>query len=888
LAKDKKKKFDRYISMMLIMCILFALLASRLVYLQVVKAEEFTEKANNKSITELFDFAPRGEILDKNGTLLATNKQTHMVTYNELEQNNASFIETMIKLFRILDENKEEEKDDFPIIFDTANNNKLKFHFNSEAANTRRWMELRFKKDRGFEDEVIKKLFGSIKEELNDEQKKQVDEELLKITAEEAFNKLLERYKIDDIKSPKFSMKIQRRIMVVKDKTKMQSYSKYKPVVVANNVKRETAFTIMQQLNDLPGVDIDMQPVRTYPYNELGSAFLGYISKVPSWKQAQYEESGYDVSTDYIGMSGIESVFEDRLKGSKGSRIVKINKYGRVTSELGQKESYPGQNIQLTIDKDVQIVAEKALDETMEQLQKMGRVRDVDMSNATRGAAVAIDVKTGSIIALASRPGYNPNFFVEPGGLSSEKYNEYFSLDLEKAAKKKGYTPDEIEKLFPIDKSIENNTTIRQDKYDILPKPVYNYATMAAVPPGSVFKPITAVAGLETGVISARDSIFDNGTFNDGNNFIKHFAVGGYGRIDLSKALAVSSNPFFMNVGKLLRDKHGDDILAEYAWKLGLGLKSSTGIEIPERYGQMFNSKALEDLFATSYLWTTMEMLKSGHDARGNTFPYIDLYDNKMKDSKVLAEVKTNFKKQIQQSIKTGDMAIETYKNLLSELIVADPQYKKSNYDKKTIDSVVGAIIGVTVYDAHSQLKIGANMYNASIGQGVSSFTPIQMANSIATLVNGGKRYELHLVDKIISPEGDIIEEKKPKVLEEVKLKSSTVEAVKEGMYEVNYYRRGTAYNVFKDFPIISGGKTGSATFSNKQEEIGRTSYGWYVGFAPYDKPEIAVAVVIFDGGHGSYVAPVAKAIYEEYFKEELSKLDYKKEDIKIQGGSSD
>jgi penicillin-binding protein 2 len=883
MTRAKKKKFDRYISMMLITCIMFAILMSRLVYLQVVKAEEYTEKANNKAITELLDFAPRGEILDKNGTLLATNKQTYMVTYNELDQDSNSFFHAMTNLFKIMNENKEEEKDDFPILFDKVHNNKLMFQFNSDSQNTRRWMELRFKKDRGFEEEVTRKLFGNIKEELNDEQKKQIDEELLKISVEETFNKLLENYKIGN----EYTLKVQRRLMVVKDKIKMQSYSKYKPVVVASNIKRETAFIILQQLNELPGIDIAMQPVRTYPFNELGSAFLGYISKVPSWKQEEYEQSGYDVSTDYIGMSGIESVFEDRLKGSKGSQIVKINKYGRVTEELGQKESYPGQNIQLTIDKNVQKAAEKSLDETMKKLQDMGRVNDVDMKNATRGAAVAVDVNTGAIIALASRPGFNPNFFVEPGGLSSEQYKEYFSLDLEKAAKEKGYSPEQIEKLFPIDKNIEGNSTIRQDMYDILPKPVYNYATMAAIPPGSTFKPITAVAGLETGVISPQSSILDYGTFNDGSNFIRHFAVGGYGRVDLAKALEVSSNPFFMNVGKLLRDKFGDDILAEYAWKLGLGLKSPTGIEIPERYGQMFNTKSMKELFATSYLWTTMKMLKTGHDSRGNTFPFIDLYDNE-KDSVKLSTAKGNFKKQIQQSINTGETAVEVYKSLLSDLIDADPQYKKGDFDKETISTIVNAIIGVTVYDANSQLKIGANMYNASIGQGVSSFTPIQMANAIAALVNGGKRYELHLVDKIVSPEGSIVEQKTPEVLEKLNLKDETIQAVKQGMYQVNHNKRGTAYSAFKDFPIISGGKTGSATFSSKQEDIGRTSYGWYVGFAPYDKPQIAVAVVIFDGGHGAYVAPVAKAIYEEFFKDELSKLNYTSKGLNLQSNTSD
>jgi penicillin-binding protein 2 len=884
---NKRKRFDRFTALILIMCIMFGGIVSRLAYLQIANYEEYADKANGKSITELYEFAPRGEILDTNGVLLASNKQTYMITYNELDENRDTFSDAIIQTFKILDQNQEIPKDDFAIKFDSADKNMFIFEFNSTSESNRRWMELRFKKDRGFEEDIIKKLFGSIKEGLTEEQRKQVDEELLKITAEEAFNKLVKDYKIDDTEAPKFNKVEQRRLMVVRDLIKIQRFSQYKPVTVANNIKRETAFMILQKLSDLPGIDIAMQPVRTYPFDELGSAFLGYISKIPSWQKEKYEQSGYDVTVDYIGASGLEDVYEDRLKGSKGSRVVRINKYGRVTGELGQRESYPGQNIQLTIDKDVQSAAEKALDETMKKLQSMGRVKDVDMKNATRGAAVVIDVNTGAILALASRPGFNPNFFVEAGGLSTEQYKQYFSLDLENAAKQRGYSDEQIEKLFPIDKSIDGNTAIRQDMYDILPKPVYNYATMSALPPGSTFKPITAVAGLETGVINAQSSIYDNGTFDDGNNFVRKFAVGGYGNVNLSKALEVSSNPFFMNVGKLLRDRFGDDVLSQYAYKLGLGLKSPTGIEIPERYGQMFNTKSMQELFATQYLWTTMKTLKGGKDSRENTFTPIDLYEN-INDSEKLKNIKSELKKQIQTSIKTGDTAVAKYSELLNALIAEDSQYKGINFTKANINAIINAIAGVAVYDANSQLKIGANTYNAAIGQGVSSFTPIQMANAIATLVNGGKRYKLHLVDKIISPEGKVIEEIKPEILENANLKESTVNSVKDGMYQVNYGSRGTASSAFKGFPILSGGKTGSATFSNKQEDIGRTSYGWYVGFAPFDNPQIAVAVVIFDGGHGAYVAPVAKAIYEAFFKEELSKLNYNNQGLDIQSNTSD
>ena len=177
------------------------------------------------------------------------------------------------------------------------------------------------------------------------------------------------------------------------------------------------------------------------------------------------------------------------------------------------------------------------------------------------------------------------------------------------------------------------------------------------------------------------------------------------------------------------------------------------------------------------------------------------------------------------------------------------------------------------ISDANTEINSAANAYYAAIGQGFNAFTPLQLANYVATMVNGGNRYELHLVDKFLDPDGKIIKEIKPVVLEKTGISDKTTNIIKEGMLEVTSAPKGTAYQVFKNFPIPNGGKTGSATFNDvTQSALGRTSYGYYIGFAPYDKPEIAVCAVVFDGGHGGCVAPVAKAVYEQYFKAELLK----------------
>lgn len=872
---DKKREFTRYTALIVIMCLIFTAITSQLFVLQVVKGEEYKEKANNRSIREIPDAAPRGNILDRNGAVLAKSEQSYILVYNQTDESDKTFFDTMDKVFKILDENGETKQDDFELKIDP-----FSFVFRSNDPQTQRMLEIRFKRDRGLNEELEKNLSKDKKNKLTkEEQDKIVDEELLKITPEETFKKLIKQYKIDD---KKYSLEEQRRFLIVKDTLKMQSFSGYKPVVVASNIKKETAFKFKQMLNELPGIDVTTQPIRSYPNKELGSAFLGYISKITS-NQDKYEEKGYDISSDYVGTAGIESVFEDRLKGSKGGRIVKLNKNGRIIEELGSREPYPGQTIQLTIDKDVQAAAEKALDDKLAELRAnpYAQYRS-NTANATRGAAVAVDVNTGAILALVSKPGYDPNLFTVPGRLSTDLSKQFFTPDLEKFGREyiqqrglmsyyPGKTEDEVlNMLFPVDKSIKGNTTIRKDAYDIYAKSSFNYATQSRIPPGSTFKPLTAIAGLETGVITPYFSMYDDATFDKGGGHIYRFELDGpNGWVDLTKAIEKSSNPYFMTVGKLLRTAFDDDILAKYAWKFGLGVppnsnvKPSTGIEIPEAFGQVYNSVSAKNDYSSMYLWQIMSILKDGKSDRGDKFTAIDLYDND-KDSDKIKEIKSNLKKSIKDSIKEGAFNKDNYNKLIKDLIEADPKYSGSNISQKEIDTIINSIYYVAISDANSQLRAGFHMYDASIGQGMDQFTPLQMVNYVATLANGGTRYKLHLVDKFLDANGKVIEEVKPEVIEKTGVKSENLEAVKAGMTAVN--EKGTAAGAFRDFPIKTAGKTGTASLNN-QESIGRTDFAEYVGYAPIENPQIAVYVVIFDGGQGATAAYIARDIYSAYFE---------------------
>ncbi|MEG0133631.1 MAG: penicillin-binding transpeptidase domain-containing protein [Clostridium sp.] len=924
-SNKDKGSLERYNIFYVGMGVIFFIILGRLLYLQVVMAEDYREQANSKNYKNVAKTAARGNILDKDGSILATSKQNYVLQFSETTESKKYFFKTITRALDILDEKNIPMVDDFPIIVNSKG--ELEYNFKSADEANRRWLELRFKRDRGFDEAIVREQFGEDKKvsQINPEEAKVVDELLLQITPEEAFRTLEKNY--DIVRYYELDLKEERKLIVIKDAIKMQSFTGYSPVVIANTLDQETAFIFEQLQPELPGIIIDTQPIRYYPEGELGSAFLGYMSKINPWEQARYEEKGYDISTDQVGSTGIEGAYEKYLKGSKGQESIQINKQGRRVKTLGQVEAYAGNTVKLNIDMDIQRAAEQALDDALKELQKLGTAsNDADTTNATRGAAIAIR-NTGEVLALASKPGFDPNVFTIPGKLTPELSEEYFSPNLEikgreyidkrGLANKSGILTDEelrtlglderkeilLNRIFPIDQSIEGNTTIRQDLYDIFPKPFYNYGTLSLVPPGSTFKAVTSLAGLEEGVIDKNTLINDVGQYKknnySGNCWIYNMYHGSHGAINVSKALEVSCNYFFYEVADRLYEKTGGDIntldfIAEYGWKLGLGVPSgsdlaaATGIEIQENFGQVYNYESSKSTLASVYINKLVNFLEQGVSSRAGLASYkpFDIVQQKETGKgKELDQIKlTNTKKKalvdaIKEEIKKDEKSrddenLERFTFLVEDIINTNPELSNSGYTKQDISSIAQEAL-YCVIDGYSDINTPANAYNASIGQGMNQFTPLQLASYVATLLNGGDRYELKLVDEIIDGEtGEIIEDVEPKLISQAEFKKENIEIIKQGMKEVTGGESGTAAAILKDFPITNGGKTGTSNIidAKKQGAVGRDAAGVYVGFAPYDNPEIIVVSIIYDGGHGK--GNIAKAMFEAYFKEEILKIN--------------
>lgn len=923
-TNKKKKRTSRYTVLTIIMASIFSIIIFRLIYLQVFNYEEYKDKADVTSTRFIADAAPRGKIYDDKGNTLATNIQTYTLTYTKTDDAEKQFYTTMKDLFKILDENGEKIQDTLSLKIDE--NNKIYFDYTTNDKDSQNAEELRFKKDRGLND-ILKNKDKDLKsvEELSDEQSAELDQKLLQLTPEDSFYALVREYGLIGLVDPDYASKAKskiysnmtdkeltdeivkqgyslndiRKFMVIKDLIKMQSFKGYKSVTIAGNIKKDTSLIIMQKKYDLPGINVSSAPIRSYPYNNLASSVLGYVSSINDTQKSIYELKGYDVSSDLVGKSGIESAFEDQLKGVKGGTTVKVNSQGSVTQKLFELQSYPGNDVHLTIDRDIQYAAEQALADKIEDLRANGRDdKGNRLANATRGALVAVEVKTGRVLALTSYPNFNPNLFTVPGQLTPEQYQDYFNPDLEKFGqefiKRMGLNKT-VDDLFPV------RNGARTDPYDLYPKAMFDYATQSLIPPGSTFKPITAVAGLESGVITPDTMIDDTGVFNiHPEIFGKAFKPGGLdapqGNISLTKAIAESINFYFYETATRMYIQAGGkannvealNSLAKYAWQFGMGVdpnsnaKKSTGIEIGENFGQTYNFTDNKKNFLSMSTDNIITFLNKG-EYNGVGFIPINLKDSD-DDNDTVKEAKQAIKNKVKdamdkdadnsQAVGHDAFAKDIKKDVL-DLMNNSDEYKASISGRNVnIDSQAGIIAEelaqFATNDMPGQIRSPGSLVSASIGQGMNNFTPLQLVSYISTLANGGTRYKIHLVDKITDGDGNTVQEFKPEVLNTVQMSEVTKQAIKNGMTAVNNEEGGTGSATFAGYPIKTAGKTGTADVSDDQLEKGREPYATYVSYAPADDPQIAVAAVVFDGGHGSNIASVVKAVYDSYFKDQL------------------
>ncbi len=297
----------------------------------------------------------------------------------------------------------------------------------------------------------------------------------------------------------------------------------FEEVILKRDIDWDAIVALETHQLELPGVSVQVGPRRTYPFNEMAAHLLGYVGEVSQKELA--DRQGYRMG-DLIGKAGAERYWEDYLRGVDGGQQVEVDAVGRKLRVLSEVEETPGNTLVLTVDRELQLAAERALGEQ-------------------EGAIVALDTRTGDVLAMVSRPAFDPNIFAR--GI--------------RAAEWRG---------------------LLQDRK----RPLNSKAVQGTYPPGSTFKVVMAAAALEEGVVNPFTQIFCGGGIFFGNRTFRCWRPSGHGNMNVHEALVRSCDVFFYQVGQRL----GVDTIADYAHKFGLG--APTGITLEHESGGIIPSSA--------------------------------------------------------------------------------------------------------------------------------------------------------------------------------------------------------------------------------------------------------------------------------------------------------
>ena len=505
---ERKTVVRRMMGLIAIAGVLIGLYGFRLIFLQLVNGDSFKSQATNTTDYKFTVTAARGDIVDSKGTRIASSTTGYNVVLNKLLMGGEDLDAMLQKIVGLLEKNGERWNDTLLIGQPDAAGN---YSFTADSENT-----------------TEQRALATMKENLGLQQY---------ATANDVMEKLVEDYDLSE-----FPLYWQRILGGIHYEMQLQAFSNVNNFIMAENVSEATVATIKENSLSLPGVEIVETSTRSYEQGTVLPHVLGRVGKITAekWKvtdengQVTYplREKGYNMN-DIIGISGLESAYEDELRGKDGVETITRNSDGVIVNTALTTVPEPGHTVQLTIDSDFQKAVDQAL---ASNVQMISKAYGTDGARANAGAVVVLDVKTGGVLAASNYPSFDQNLY-------SSQYSEY---------------------------SADENM------------PLFNRALQGLYTPGSTYKPSVAVAALDTGLINRYSTVLCNGVYTYYKDYHPKCTRHGHsGNIDVVTAIKWSCNIFFYDVGRRLTS----DVYDSYAYKLGLGQR--TGVEVSEALGHL-------------------------------------------------------------------------------------------------------------------------------------------------------------------------------------------------------------------------------------------------------------------------------------------------------------
>lgn len=797
--KTNRNNKTRYVAMGVIMALVFSVFGWRLYDLQIANQETYAAQAEEKKQKTLTLTGSRGKILDRNAVPLAYNQRSFEVQfYRDPSRSTQADREAYTQSIMEVIEIVEKNGKETIDEFWLERNEEGEWQFNTGTTNEAA-NETRISQWRG-------------------------NFMLNSTPVENLFDQLCINYGIPEELSEEEKIKI----LAIWQEIQMNAYLS-KPVTIAYNVDFQTVSEIEARSMDLDGVSIAESSERVYPKGSLAAHVIGYVGKITSEEDlAAYKEKGYS-NDALVGQTGIESSMEDQLSpyanNRQGEQVVEVNRRGKIVRQLSYTAPVDGDSVQLTLDSQLQAVLEQALEDNINEINKeqqkiikserwQKQNEDIlkeyeeqgkEIQLAQTGAAVAMDPNTGEVLAMASYPSYDLGILT--GTVDKQAWNE----------------------------------VVNDDRY-----PLLNRAIATRDTPGSIFKLCTALAGLMEGVITPETEIYDATTY-EGTDVVhppRCWSSTSHGNQNVVEAIKNSCNYFFYWTGERL----GSTALSKWAAKLGL--TSRTGIELPGEVTSFVGnqsmlydaSRAIDDQYTSKPLYAARmikQKLKEIGQDRGIEYDddRLDRVTKSMLDIVVTTESKSEWAAKI-HDILLADMNLPI-------------EYIRSNYLANTFQSYL------------NDLKWTANeTIMAAIGQSITQITPIAAARYVSAIVNGGTVYDAQIVDKVISPDGDIVLDKQPSVVTQIEGADEYFELIREGMRDVTSTEYdGTAAEYYANTKYPMGAKTGTS----QRTELDIENNSWHVAFGPYDDPQIVVVVYIQNGYAGGRSSPTAITTITSY-----------------------
>lgn len=559
-----KNGFVRFYIIIATVVLLAAACAVRLVDLQIVKGSEYAEINNERLVRAYSVAAPRGEILDNKGKPLVENRTGYSIRVQKIGLNDDELNRILYSAAKLAAEYGAETESSFPIVKD-ENGKSLTFDFTIEENGGTRPVEgVKYPKTTEKPDEKTSDAKETEdKTNAGDSEEKKAE----KLKAWKKDNKLTDFSSAEEILgfyekkyavSSEYDSDTALAITAIRYAMDKASFSEKNSYKLCRDVDMAVVQQIKEQYSDFPGIDVVIEPFRSFTKGTLAAHILGRTGRIYAEEYAEMKNDGYGIN-DMIGKDGLEKVLEKYLKGKDGYKSVEMSRGGGVTRILQDKEPKSGNYAKLTLDRDLQEATENALKEKISQAVGTGS-----------GAAIAVNPKTGGVLAMASYPTYDLSTF-------NEDY----------------------------DKLIKSKT-----------KPLINRVLNGTYSPGSTFKPLTSVAALESGTITPDTYITDLGKYTYYPSYqptcLVYSSSGAtHGTINVSQAIGVSCNYFFYDVGRRM----GIETLDQYASNFGLG--QTTGIELPESTGILASPSNRE---SAGGVWYPGDVLQAAIGQSDNLF----------------------------------------------------------------------------------------------------------------------------------------------------------------------------------------------------------------------------------------------------------------------------